>query len=73
MEGLSNKEVVEIAAQPDAKHFLALTTEGEVYAWGSGDGGRLGLGDCRDQAIPTLVTTLSGLKVTKIAVGNTYR
>lgn len=30
-----------------AAHTIALTTEGKVYAWGCGDGGRLGLGDHR--------------------------
>ncbi|XP_054270101.1 E3 ubiquitin-protein ligase HERC2 isoform X2 [Macrosteles quadrilineatus] len=72
VEALANKEVVEIAAHPDAKHYLALTAEGEVYAWGCGDGGRLGLGDCSNKEEPTLVSTLSGLRVTKVAVGNTY-
>lgn len=65
--------MIEIAAHPDAKHFMALTAEGEVYAWGNGDGGRLGLGDRNNREDPTLVTALSGHKVNRIAVGNTYR
>ncbi len=43
--GLGDKEVVKLAAHPEGKHYLALTTEGDVYSWGNGDGGRLGHGD----------------------------
>ena len=47
IEGFGDKEVVKIAANSDGKHFLALTSEGDVYSWGSGDGGRLGHGDTK--------------------------
>ena len=47
VEGLADKEVAKIAAHPEGKHYLILTTEGDVYSWGNGDGGRLGHGDNR--------------------------
>lgn len=40
---LRGKEVVKIAAHTEGKHFMALTNDHEVYAWGNGDGGRLGM------------------------------
>jgi len=60
-------------------HSLALNEAGEVYAWGSGDHGRLGL-DCTDStqsndsvlvSTPALVSCLDGGVVT--AVGCGYR
>ena len=47
VEGLADKEVVKIASHPEGRHFLALTTEGEVYSWGNGDNGKLGHGDTK--------------------------
>lgn len=47
-ESLSRKcEITKISSHPEGKHFMALTREGEVYSWGSGDGGKLGHGDTR--------------------------
>lgn len=40
--GLEGKNVVQISA--GNYHCMALTEEGQVYAWGLGDHGALGLG-----------------------------
>ena len=46
IESLAHKcEIIKIATNPECKHFMALSREGEVYSWGSGDGGKLGHGD----------------------------
>ena len=37
------------------QHFIALTTQNEIYAWGVGSLGRLGLGGNSDENRPTLV------------------
>ena len=47
VEALANEDIIQISAHPDGKHYLALTADGEVYAWGNGEGGRLGLGNTR--------------------------
>lgn len=39
-------------------HSLALTTDGGVYSWGSGQSGRLGHGDVQDRDAPTLIQIL---------------
>lgn len=45
MTGFGDRQVVKIATHPDGRHYLALTSDGEVFSWGNGDGGRLGHGD----------------------------
>lgn len=40
-------------------HTLALMDSGELYAWGNGSNGRLGLGDTLDRSNPTLVPPAS--------------
>lgn len=41
-------------------HTIALTQTGEIYAWGNGSNGRLGLGDTTDRSNPTQVITYNG-------------
>ncbi|XP_064637694.1 E3 ubiquitin-protein ligase HERC2-like isoform X2 [Lineus longissimus] len=72
VEGFGDKEVVKVAAHPDGKHYLALTSDGDVYSWGSGVGGRLGHGDSCFKEIPTLINTLSNKQVVHIACGSMY-
>ena len=36
-------QVTKIAASLDGRHFLALTSAGEVYSWGNNDHGCLGV------------------------------
>lgn len=65
--------MVKLAAHPDGKHFLALTSDGGVYSWGSGDGGRLGHGDSNSRDEPTLIEALDGKHMVHIACGSAYR
>ena len=37
--------ITQIAHHSEGKHFLALSHTREVFAWGSGENGQLGLGD----------------------------
>lgn len=36
---------MKVAVNSGGRHCLALSTTGEVYAWGDGDDGKLGLGN----------------------------
>ena len=45
IHGLSSRKIIKLAAHPDGQHYLALSSNGEVFSWGCGDGGRLGHGD----------------------------
>jgi len=47
----------------------ALTADGELYTWGNGRFGRLGLGSAANQSSPTLVEDLVDEKVIEVAAG----
>lgn len=49
------------------KHTISVTKEGEVFSWGSGDGGKLGQGHLRDRSTPLRIAELKDKKVTKVA------
>ena len=49
-------------------HSAALTKEGEVYTWGSNNGGQLGHGDDKPKDVPTKITSLRW-KVIKVECG----
>ncbi|CAH1402584.1 unnamed protein product [Nezara viridula] len=72
IEALSDKNVIDISCRADGKHFLALTSEGEVYSWGMGDGGRLGHGDTKSRSEPHLIQALASHRVTRISSGSSY-
>ncbi|KAG5545887.1 hypothetical protein RHGRI_018144 [Rhododendron griersonianum] len=50
-------------------HSIALTSKGEVWVWGSGRNGRLGLGSSMDEAEPQLVDYLEGSEVLQAVSG----
>ncbi|XP_037027133.1 ultraviolet-B receptor UVR8 [Bradysia coprophila] len=52
-----------------AEHALILTTNGDVYAWGSSSRGQLGLGQLDSEVAPTLIDGLAGVKITDISCG----
>ncbi|KAK3156278.1 hypothetical protein QOZ80_2AG0105090 [Eleusine coracana subsp. coracana] len=58
-----------VSASAGRVHSIVLTSKGEVWAWGSGRNGRLGLGSSIDEPEPCVVDTLEGLEVLQIAAG----
>jgi NIMA (never in mitosis gene a)-related kinase len=56
VKGLNDKKI--IMASCGAKHMMALTHESQVFVWGTGENGRLGLGDTKGRNIPSLVDYL---------------
>lgn len=72
IEGLKNKQVTQIAAHTEGKHFMALTGNNEVYSWGNGDGGRLGHGDTAAKDDPTQIEAFSDKNVVYIACGGSH-
>ena len=52
-----------------AEHALLLTREGQVFAFGQGNCGKLGLGGCWDEAVPRLVEALAKRRTIQIACG----
>ncbi|XP_059922232.1 E3 ubiquitin-protein ligase HERC2 isoform X1 [Gadus macrocephalus] len=73
---LSSRKMMKLAAHPDGQHYLALSSNGEVFSWGCGDGGRLGHGDTTYLEEPAMIATFNGKQagkqVVQIACGSTY-
>ncbi|KAK9735538.1 hypothetical protein RND81_04G211300 [Saponaria officinalis] len=52
-----------------AEHSAAVTETGELYGWGWGRYGNLGLGDRNDRLVPEKVSPIEGIKMTLVACG----
>ncbi|KAG6486853.1 hypothetical protein ZIOFF_055444 [Zingiber officinale] len=50
-------------------HSLALTAKKELWLWGSGRNGRLGLGSSLDETEPAMVESLAGLDILQAVAG----
>ncbi|KAF0697007.1 Aste57867_12281 [Aphanomyces stellatus] len=64
---LSELNVVQVAAGD--YHSAALTASGDVYTWGSGKDGQLGLGTNDDRNVPRKVSELDGIQIVQVACG----
>ncbi|XP_060201069.1 uncharacterized protein LOC132629471 [Lycium barbarum] len=67
VEGLAGETPVSVSG--GRAHSLALTAKKEVWAWGTGRNGRLGLGSSVDEAEPMLVEYLEGSVVVQAVAG----
>ncbi|KAH6791329.1 Regulator of chromosome condensation family protein [Perilla frutescens var. frutescens] len=63
-EGISVKMVA-----AGAEHTAAVTEDGELYGWGWGRYGNLGLGDRFDRLVPAKVASVEGEKMVLVACG----
>lgn len=50
-------------------HSLALTSQGQLWVWGSGKNGRLGLGSPADEPSPLLLESLENHCIAEVACG----
>ncbi|XP_074244556.1 serine/threonine-protein kinase Nek8 isoform X3 [Saimiri boliviensis] len=67
VEALLGYEMVQVAC--GASHVLALSTERELFAWGRGDGGRLGLGTRESHSCPQQVPMPPGQEAQRVVCG----
>ncbi|XP_015994544.2 serine/threonine-protein kinase Nek8 isoform X4 [Rousettus aegyptiacus] len=67
VEALLGYEMVQVAC--GASHVLALSTERELFAWGRGDGGRLGLGTRESHSCPQQVPMPPGHEAQRVLCG----
>ncbi|KAJ8550184.1 hypothetical protein K7X08_033891 [Anisodus acutangulus] len=65
---LKNEFVTQISS--GSYHVAVLTSKGNVYTWGKGSNGQLGLGDTEDRNCATLVEALRDRQVEHIACGS---
>ncbi|KAK1264296.1 hypothetical protein QJS04_geneDACA011896 [Acorus gramineus] len=71
VQGLSGLTLVDIAA--GGWHSTALTDDGEVYAWGRGEHGRLGFGDDKSsKMVPQRVQLLDEADIVQVSCGGTH-
>lgn len=70
VEGLQGKKVIHVSV--GALHCLAVTDQGQVYAWGDNDHGQQGNGSTMVNRKPALVHGLQGVKVTRVACGSSH-
>ncbi|XP_020692388.1 PH, RCC1 and FYVE domains-containing protein 1 isoform X1 [Dendrobium catenatum] len=68
VEGFLKNEFVKDLSS-GSSHVAVLTTKGNVYTWGKGDNGRLGLGDTKDRDSPALVEALQDRNVQNVVCG----
>lgn len=52
-----------------AEHTAAITEDGNLYGWGWGRYGNLGLGDRNDRLVPEKVSAVNGEKMIQVACG----
>nr|XP_045015578.1 serine/threonine-protein kinase Nek8 isoform X2 [Jaculus jaculus] len=67
VEALLGYEMVQVAC--GASHVLALSTERELFAWGRGDSGRLGLGTRESHSCPQQVPIPPGQEAQRVVCG----
>lgn len=67
VEGL--EEEIPVSVSGGRVHSVALTSRGEVFVWGCGKNGRLGLGSSTNEAEPILLDSLEGLEVLQVVSG----
>lgn len=70
VEGLRGKRLIHVSV--GALHCLAVSDQGQVYAWGDNDHGQQGNGNTTVNRKPTLVHGLEGAKVTRVACGSSH-
>ncbi len=70
VKALEGINVEQIAA--GQAHALALTEDGRVFSWGSGEFGRLGHGDASNMDTPTQIVAFAEETVNSIACGNNF-
>ncbi|XP_030973611.1 secretion-regulating guanine nucleotide exchange factor [Quercus lobata] len=67
VEGLA--EEIPVSVSGGRVHSIVLTSKGEVWVWGCGKNGRLGLGSSCDEAEPILLDSLEGCEVLQVVSG----
>ncbi|KAK4846975.1 hypothetical protein QYF36_023865 [Acer negundo] len=67
VEGLEGESPVSVSG--GRVHSMALTSKGEVWIWGCGKNGRLGLGSSCDETEPMLLDSLEGCEVLQAVSG----
>ena len=69
VEALQGLRVTDVACGSRDAQTICCTDAGDVYAWGDGDFGKLGLGGSDHKDTPTIVKDLCGTKIVRVFCG----
>ena len=72
VRGLPKGTLVRMVACGWEGHCFLVTRAGELWAWGSGDRGKLGLGDEDSRGLPTRVDEFRGCRVAHVSAGRRH-
>lgn len=65
--------ICKISSHCEGRHFVAITTNGEVYSWGLGEFGRLGHSEeCEPKEMPSKISTIADKQIVTASCGTTY-
>jgi alpha-tubulin suppressor-like RCC1 family protein len=70
VEALAGKQIVYVAAGDSCT--AAISRQGDLYTWGSGEYGKLGHSDDSNENLPRLVESLKGKNIVKVSVGGNH-
>ncbi|KAK9747381.1 Regulator of chromosome condensation (RCC1) repeat [Popillia japonica] len=70
IDSLKDKKIIHVAV--GALHCLAVTDNGQVYAWGDNDHGQQGNGSTVVNRKPALVHGLEGISINRVACGSSH-
>eukprot|EP01100_Stratorugosa_tubuloviscum_P009287 TRINITY_DN3885_c2_g1_i3.p1 TRINITY_DN3885_c2_g1~~TRINITY_DN3885_c2_g1_i3.p1 ORF type:complete len:168 (+),score=81.01 TRINITY_DN3885_c2_g1_i3:290-793(+) len=70
LQALENEKIIKIST--GGNHCLALSENGNLYAWGWGAEGRLGFEETKDISVPKKHNILSKRKISKISTGGSH-
>jgi len=72
LAALENEKVVAVNKGSSSACCMAINEDGKVFAWGRNETGNLGLGDCEDRFVPTLINDLTGYEIAEVATGKSH-
>lgn len=68
-----NSIIYKLTSHCEGRHFLAISTAGEVYSWGLGEFGRLGHSEENlNKDSPTKISSISDRQIVDASCGTTY-
>ncbi|UYV60264.1 HERC2 [Cordylochernes scorpioides] len=70
VEALRGKRIIHVSV--GALHCLAVSDQGQVYAWGDNDHGQQGNGTTAVNRKPALVHGLEGIRIARVACGSSH-
>ena len=68
----SEDQFIDPELDPDLPHDETLNVLTQLYSWGSGHNGRLGLGYQQDMDVPEMVSELDGTEILDVACGHDH-